>query len=231
MAQTDYGKEEDDYNTRYQSQYYGAGLDGVFSNGLKYYLEAVYEFGFSHKGTTDNRQEDINALATVFGLSYFFDAILNPVAILQYAYGSGDSDRLNYGSSTGNMAGEDRGFIGFGTFIGGYALRPLLGNIHVIRGGCALSPFSWSNNLWLKRMTLISKYSFYLKDKDNGVINNGEANIDKRIIGHGIDASLRWKIFSDLSAFVNYAVFLPGEAYSSAEKDRHFFMLGMNISF
>ena len=229
LAQVDNGDEDSGQKSRYQSQYFGLGIKGVAFKEMFYYAEAVYETGVSYLSGT-SEESDIRAGAAIVGVDYYLDMALNPALIFQYAYGSGDSGRSDY-RATGNTSGNDTGFISFGTFVGGYALNPVLANLHIARAGFSFTPMSWSERLYLKRMTLIMKYTLYLKDKKDSAINNQEAVLNERLVGHGADLALRWKIFYDLSAFVNYAVFIPGEAYDSSENNRHFTMLGLNLSF
>jgi hypothetical protein len=177
-------------------------------------------------------------------LNYYINVLLKPVVMLQYGFGSGDVNREDYRLPNGNLWGKDRGFLYFGTFVGGYALRPYLANMHVISASVAFSPFSWSDMWYVKNMTIIMKYLYYLKYKTLSPINYGlDATRPYRDIGHGVDAALRWLIFSDLSFFVNYGLFIPGKAFGyyydytygtitySSKAYRHFVMGGFNISF
>jgi len=228
LAQIDLADEEDNDKVRYQSQYYGGGLNGVIFSRLRYYGEFAYETGKSYLSGTDT-QSDIKAHAGQAGINLFLDTIFNPVLIAQYAYGTGDADRSDYRSPTGNTENDDTGFLYFGTFTGGYALRPVLANLHVFRAGLALSPFSFSRYRTLRRITLLGKYTYYRKYNSEAYINYGEAPFDNSDVGQGIDAALRWRIFNDLSLFANYAVFFPGKAYASDEDTRHFMMAGITL--
>lgn len=80
-------------------------------------------------------------------------------------------------------------------------------------------------------MNVIARYSYYMKDKPEAYASAGEGPLEERFLGHGADFSLRWAIFSDLSFFVNYGLFLPGDAYSSSEGTRNFVMGGFNLVF
>jgi len=80
-------------------------------------------------------------------------------------------------------------------------------------------------------MNVTAKYSYYMKDKPKGVINYNEAPLEETEVGHGADASFRWRIFYDLSIFVNYAMFFPGKAYVEGEKNRQFIQGGCNFIF
>ena len=138
--------------TRYQSQYYGAGLEGVIVSGLTYSGEFIAETGKSYSYDPllnyIRSQKDILAFAGIAKLEYYINVLLKPVFTAQYAFGSGDPNRDDYRLPTGNRYGKDSGFIYFGTFVGGYALKPVLANLHVISASAAVSPFSWSEYLF-----------------------------------------------------------------------------------
>ncbi|MBN2402826.1 MAG: alginate export family protein [Spirochaetes bacterium] len=227
MDDTSYPDAESTYN----SQYYAIGFKGTFKNAF-YFGEYIIERGESYTGPeSTTKKQDIKASAATLNLNYYFSIMLRPVLVVQYAYGSGDSDKNNPSSPTGNTDKDDKGFMYFGSYSGGYALRPYLSNIHIYRIGAAISPLSNSNNIMLKRINLSAIYSNYQKDVANSTINAGEATEPNKDIGHGFDVGLTWQIFSDLSFFGNYAVFVPGSAYASGEKNRTFIMGGINLSF
>ncbi len=230
VGQFDMSEETAGARNKYNSQYCGGGLRGIISDAVTYYGEFIYETGTTFD--SDNKKHDIRAMAASFSMDYYINVATFPTFVVQYNYASGDTSRENYSNSlTGAGGGNDTGFIGFGTFSAGFALRPLPGNLHAVRAGFSISPFSWAKQFYLKRITLLAKYSCYLKDKTEGIIGQGEAALDELLVGHGVDVSLRWKILGDLSLFVNYGVFLPGDAYASSENDRHFVMEGISLSF
>ena len=86
-------------------------------------------------------------------------------------------------------------------------------------------------------MSFTAKYSFYMKDKLESSLNQGggllgsAAPLQERIVGHAVDISYRWKIISDLSIYLNYGMFVPGDAYFENEPLRHFTMAGLVMSF
>jgi len=233
VGQFDMSEETAGARNKYNSQYCGVGLRGIIADAVSYYGEFVYETGTTFD--IDNKKHDIRAMAASFSMDYYINVTTFPTFVVQYNYASGDVSREYYSTSwaswTGTGGGNDTGFIGFGTFSAGYGLRPLPGNLHAVRAGFSISPFSWAKQFYLKRITLLAKYSCYLKDKTEGAISQGEATLDELLVGHGVDVSLRWKILGDLSLFVNYGVFLPGDAYASSENDRHFVMEGISLSF
>jgi hypothetical protein len=224
LAQFDMQDNEDD--AKYNSQYWGAGSKGFVGEGISYYGELIYETG---KSGAD--KETISAYAVNAEADYYFNMKMNPTAIFQYAMGSGDHNRSGT-SPNGNASGKDRGFIYFGTYTGGYALRPYLMDIHVLRGGFSIAPMSDSDKLYLSRMYIIFKYSLYLKDNKDGSLADGQASGNNIFAGHGLDLAYKWIIYSDLSVFFNSAMFIPGPAYSSASKTNQYFVFsGFNIAF
>ena len=226
VNQKDFAKNKEQ---RYDSLYLGIGAKGVLFSNLDYYAEFIYETGKSYIAFSTTK-EDISAMAVDTGLAMRFTFATEPVILFQYSYGSGDKDRI----MPANQAGKDTHFISFGTFNGGLGLNPELGNLHVIRGGFSFQPFDRVPVNFIRRMTLVAKYSYYMKDKVDASINGGEAINSERNVGQGVDAVLRWKIFYDMSLFAAYAIFLPGKAYdnpSQTESNRQFFLCGANISF
>ena len=230
VGQFDMSEETAGERHKYNSQYFGGGLRGLIVDAVSYNAEYVYEMGTTFDG--NNKKHDISAMAASFGLDYYINVTTNPVLIVQYSYASGDKHRSTYlNSKVDSSIGDDTGFIGFGTFLAGYALRPQPGNLHTFRAGFAISPFSWANQSYIKRMTIIAKYSYYMKDIKEAYINGGEGVEEEFFVGHGVDVALRWKILGDLSFFLNYAIFLPGDAFASSENNRHFIMEGISLSF
>ena len=233
LMQKDFSDQKKYLETRYDSEYYGIGLDGVLFSHLAYYAEFVYERGASYINSADVgnvgpilpfEKSDISAYAINSGIYYYIPVALNPMLIIQYAFGSGDKYRKNY--TTSNRPKEaiedDNAFIAFGTFAGGYALRPNLGNMHILRAGFSFAPF--------RNVSLGSKYLYYLKDKKEAPINAGEAYLPEAFIGQGVDVSFRWQMFYDLSMYVNYGLFIPGDAYDNLSGNRNFVMAGINLS-
>lgn len=223
LAQFDLGSDASD---RYFSQYYGAGFKGVILDFWVYQAEYIYETGGSSYSSS------ISAMAASLKMDFYISTLLKPVIHFHYHYGSGDSDRNNHMTPSGNTPGSvDNGFIGLGTFVAGYALRPLPGNLHALRLGFTLSPFSWAKELFVKKMTLTIKYSLYFKDKTNSPISISDAPVDNVFVGQGLDFSYKWKIFSDLSFYATYAFFIAGDAYPTGTELEHFFTGGLNLSF
>lgn len=229
LTQFDMQKDAASEKTKYNSQYLGAGAKGMIGDDIMYYGELVYESGQSYNSS--GSKDKVSAYAVNTELNYYLAQKMNPTIIFQYATGSGDKDRSGK-SPNGNSSGSDNGFMYFGTYTGGYALRPYLMNIHVIRGGASIAPMSESNKLFLSRMYIIFKYSLYLKDKKDSSLADGGASEDNIFVGHGFDIAYKWILYSDLSVFVNGAMFIPGSAYSSsAAVNKYFIFGGFNFAF
>jgi hypothetical protein len=228
LAQFDMQKKAEDEKTKYDSQYWGAGAKGFVAENISYYGELVYESGQSYK--SDGSKDTVSAYAVNAEMDYYFNTKMNPTAIFQYAMGSGDKDRSGK-SPNGNSSGSDSGFIYFGTYTGGYALKPYLMNIHVLRIGGSVAPMAESNNLMLNRMYVILKYSLYIKDKKDASLADGGASGNKSIAGHGLDLAYKWMLYSDLSVFLNGAIFIPGSAYPTGSSNQYFVFGGFNFAF
>ncbi len=222
LAQIDRSKQTTDAETKYDSQYYGGGLEGVLFDNISYFGEFVYEAGNSYisNGVLANTESKIAAYAVNSGISYYIPVALSPALIFNYAYGSGDKYRSSYSTSNrpSGSTGDDTGFISFGTFSGGYAYKTTLSNMHVFKGGFSFAPVS--------KLSLGAKYLYYRKDKKDA----GTTPLTKAFIGQGVDVSLRWQMFYDLSMYVNYGIFLPGAAYKSSTGASNFVMAGVNLS-
>ena len=231
MAQIDKGKEKSGEKTRYQSQYWGLGGKGAISDKLTWYVEGFGETGKSYINGTGNK-ENILAFGGIAGANYYLKTFLKPVIQIQYGYGSGDADRTDQRKPDGNTRDNDTALVSFGSFSGGSGLRPDLVNLHVIRAGGSVLPIDGS----LGKLMFITKYSVYMKERKSGdIYAAGEAQGAKeksRFAGQGVDASLRWELFYDLGVYLNYGLFIPGDAYPSSKDDlRHFVAGGATISF
>ena len=163
-----------------------------------------------------------------------FEKLLKPVASLQYAFASGDSDRES-GSfvSQTNTAGSDNGFYYFGAFSGGLGLKPRLHNMHVARAGITVRPLYSNYNF--RELLVGIKYSYY--QKAVSAAPTSDANVErganaKAALGQGIDANIVWDYRSDLKFFYGFGVFIPGEAYKAANRSNittHLFSLTINL--
>ena len=212
---------------RYDSWYGGAGIKGVLSQA-DYFVEGYFESGKSYFNDATGKSS-VTAFGAAASLNYYFKVITSPSVSAQYGIASGDKDRINT-EATGNISGSDNGFISFGYFPAGLALRPTFSNIQIFRAGAAFNPFERLSD-HIRKITIDAKYSYYMKCRKKGVINSGEATNNSYDVGHGIDTSLRWAPFSDFTVYVMYGLFIPGKAYSTREPKRNFAVAGASLSF
>ena len=225
VVQKDYAKESLS-SKRYDSQYWGLGVKGALRCGIDYSAEGVYETGTSSANKNPSEKSGISAYAFTGGLSWSPDIARRPTFVLQYAFASGDADREAPTTASGNQYGGDGGFVPFGTFTSGYAFRPALSNLHLVRLGPTIKPFS-------AEMSFGARYDLYYKASDGAVSNYGDnaENGKSRFAGQGIDVIYRWAPYRDLSVFINYGLFVPGRALKESEMVRHFAAAGANIVF
>ena len=230
VIQRDRAAENATAKIRYQSQYYGAGIKGVPVDGLDYLIEGVYEQGKSYLYNSSDKKS-VGAYALNASANYYVNASMNPALSVQYAFASGDNDRYSSTESSSNTSGKDTGFVGFGSFNGGLAFRPDLSNLHVMRAGGSIMPFSANTSPRLRRLNAGIKYSYYMKDRSKGGVNSdGVATENNRNVGQGIDLSVKLKAYSDLSLFAQYGLFVPGAAFEDKKK-WHTAMFGLLLEF
>ncbi len=214
LGQYDYAA-SDQFNTLHA----GLGIKGVFLGSLEYHGEFIYQYGMK---TVNGILNNFNAISALANINYYFKVMLKPAILFQYAYGSG----------TKPVSAIANGFDYFGLYNGGTALRPKLNNIHILRAGASFVPTDPVQIKQLNRLTLMAKYSFYMKDNIDSDAGGGiGATVSKIPIGHGLDFSLTWSIFQDLSFFTSFGLFFPGDAMPSSESNRSSFIVAMNFSF
>ena len=233
LAQRDYSNEHPEnllHDYTYSSQYFGLGVAGKIKSAFSYWAELIKETGKSIIYDT-NEKKDIDAWARILGLAYEPAAKTHPGFTFEYAYGSGDSDRISVTDTEfGNTSGKDKNFLYFGYIPTGYALSPALSNLYFYRIETSLNPFE--GNPWFKDFRFAINYYRYYKDKRSGGIYDLEAIEDSRDIGYEVDASINWQIFSDLSLILQYGYFKPGKAYPiTANDSEDYFSVSTTITF
>ena len=214
----------------YNSRYLGIGTHGSFVEKLNYAIELIKEGGTSYI-FTPNEKKDIDAWGADVEVSYDCEVITHPKVSFEYAFGSGDPDRINVtDTEEGNSSGDDKNFLYFGYHPTGFALSPRLSNIHLYRIGVDLKPLEKSlifNNLQLE----MNYFRFY-KDKSTGGISDLDATEDSDDIGDEFDLSISWQVFSDLNWSFQYGRFRPGEAYPEANNDNDdYFSTSLTLTF
>ena len=207
----------------YDSRYYGIGSRGQFTNKLYYSIEGIMEGGKSNPeaGTaTDGTGlqgppdvEHIDAWAFDASLHYSVNVITHPNLSIEYAFGSGDSDRSAKVVTTtpGNKEGTtDRNFLNFGYIDTGLSLAPRLSNLQMFKFGLSMTPSEFVKK---RNVSLNANFFLFRKDKKESQISDNRAVLPQRNIGKEIDISVVWNAFSDLNVSVDYGRFYPGAAY------------------
>jgi len=213
----------------YNANYFGLGARGTILAGLGYSAEFTYEFGQS-AAAGSTQLESISAFAGLLTVDYEFSGPLEPMLLLQYMYGSGDSDRTSVTEqAAGNQQGTtDEGFLSFGFVQTGYSLFPRVSNIHILRLGGTIRPLE-SMEMFHKLQVGVFGY-LYRKAAASSPISDSRAFLNDSDVGKEIDFTLRWRIYSDLGFSVNYGCFFPGNAYQETQA-RNFVNIGMTYSF
>lgn len=228
--QSDERPNDPDHDYRYDSEYFGAGSRGKIGSGLTYGVELTKETGKSVIFDTDEKK-DVDAWAARFKMAYRMDLYFHPNLSFEYAFGSGDSDRVSVtDTQSGNTFGKDRNFLYFGYIPTGYALFPRLSNLHLYRIGTSLRPFEKCS--FFKNLTMGVDYYRFYKDKKSGGIYDPQASEGNDDVGSEIDATLGWRIFSDMGVSVEYGHFMPGEAYPDSSNDsQDYFSVSTTFTF
>lgn len=211
--ETDATTATQDYN--YHSKYFGLGFEGNSQNNDGYWLEIIKQKGRNFTDASDVALEkrDIDAWALDMGLKHYFKNIFRPKVEFEYAYGSGDRDRdrVDYTNGGGNIYGEDKNFLYFGGFYGGYALSPRLSNLNAWKIEGSIKPLAHFKSF--KDIIVGLKYWLFRKDKEKAGIYDTDATQPSKDIGSEIDAYVYYNITKRMFWLLRYGVFLPGKAY------------------
>lgn len=213
----------------YNANYVGLGGRGTVWGALGYSAEAVYEFGQT-VGAGSTKADPISAFAFIATVDYQFGGEMQPAALFQYIFGSGDSDRGSVTDvASGNLSGtNDTSFLSFGFIQTGFSLFPRVSNIHILRLGGSIRPLV-STELFHSVDVGIYGY-YYRKAVSQEPISDPRSFLNNVDVGKEIDLLLRWRIFSDLGFSLNYGLFFPGAAYSE-KGARNFVNAGITYSF
>ncbi|MDD5005597.1 MAG: alginate export family protein [Candidatus Omnitrophica bacterium] len=221
-------------NYDYNSRYFGIGLEGGIERNFGYWAEIIKETGkdFTDAQAVKLDKRNINALALDLGLKYYFRNRFKPKFEFEYAYGSGDNDRtmVDYTRGGGNRYGDDKNFLYFGNFYGGYALSPKLSNLKAWKIESSVVPFNGYK--FLKDLVVGIKYWFYRKDKASGGIYDTDATLPHKDIGQELNLYFYWKIAKNKYWSCRYGIFFPGKSYPVAtQTDTKYFYTGLTVTF
>ena len=232
MIQRSHNRDRDrfqDYD--YDSNYVGLGSRGqLFLPGLRYYTEFVWECGKSSPSGVPVGHEQIDAFAFDVGLDYYFDVRTRPRFGVEYAFGSGDNDRMSPTNTIGgNLPGtDDENFLYFGYINTGYALAARLSNLRFLRLGGSFRPFEGTEGL--DRLELGTNFFWYWKDQASGGISDFRADRSSEEVGTELDIYLHWWVLSDLALSMRFGTFYPGDAYTH-DGNRSFLTTSVTYTF
>lgn len=219
------------YDYTYDSEYFGIGFQGKFLPNLHYWTEVIRETGKSRVYITNYNKRNIDAWAGDFGISYNLDIYSHPNLSFEYAFGTGDADRVSVTDTlNGNTSGADRNFNYFGYLPAGYALSPRLSNLHFFKLGVLFKPLEgWYS---FRNFNMGVDFYLYYKQKRDGGIYDTDAVLKHREIGNEVDINISWSILSDLSLGIQYGYFHPGDAYPDwADDSETYFSTNMTFTF
>ncbi len=238
IQEDDSGENIEDVNQDYEydSKYYGIGSRGRITGNLFYTIEGIMQNGRSFPQAAVARgfspdNERIQAWAFDSTLIYELNKVTKPTFTAEYAFGSGDPDRIGRVQSAisgGNKEGTtDRGFLTFGYIDTGLSLAARISNLRMVKLGFSFTPLEIINN---DSVNVEVNGFLFRKDAKKGAISDSRADRPQRNIGKEFDVNIAWKILSDLSASVNYGRFYPGNAYSDKDA-RDFVMVTLMFNF
>jgi len=228
----DHDEDPDDLSQDYEynSEYFGMGTEGKLFTNLRYAAELILETGNGFTSGT-NQERSVQAWATDVSLTYDVQLPTHPTLSGEYAFGSGDSDRINVTDTiNGNVVGRDTNFLYFGYLPTSYALSPRLSNLHMLKAGMALKPMEGIP--LFKELRVSADYYYFFKDEPKGGIFDLQASEADRDVGSEIDLTLSWAILSDMTLAIEYGHFEPNDAYPLATNNNiDYFSVGVTTTF
>ena len=219
----------------YESRYLGAGATGEIARGLGYRLEGILEYGQSYGdlSRTDHRQtgrdqDHILAYGANAGIDYYVEHKMKPRVAIDYYVASGDEHRASTANTIGgNKPGTtDRGFVGFGFVDTGFSFAPRFSNLRFLRVDGSVQPAREVH--YLKDFEVGMTYFLYHKDRKSGGVSDEDRV--SRFLGCELDTYVNWRILSDVTLSLRYALFMPGDAFSDRSA-RHFLFGTITCSF
>ncbi|MDY6913802.1 MAG: alginate export family protein [Planctomycetota bacterium] len=218
----------------YTSRYVGIGSEGtVLLPDLRYRAEVVGESGKRYSDGIAAGRDHICAMAVDVMLEYLFRRPTRPKVMVEYLYGSGDSDHVSTATSTvgGNWPGtRDTNFNAFGFRDTGIAFAPRISNIHIYVLGTSFFPLEHIE--LFKKMEIGSKVFFYHKARASGPIGDSSTDNRGKWLGWEWDIYCNWRVTSDLAWTIRYGAFQPGSAYDGqGQSCRQYLYTGITLSF
>ncbi|MFC1510418.1 alginate export family protein [Candidatus Omnitrophota bacterium] len=215
---------------QYNCEYSGLGMKGQINSAWNYWIEVIKETGTS-RIFGSNEKKNIEAWALDAEMTVEPKWSMNPRFTFEYAFGSGDADRVSVTDTEfGNTRGDDENFLYFGYLSTGYALAPRLSNLHMVHCGLKVNPLEKRRKL-RNLLVGLDYYRFY-KHRKAGGISDSEATVSSEYIGSEMDLTFEWPLLSDLELNVEVGHFMPGDAYAgSANSNENFLLVSLIHTF
>ncbi len=224
----------------YESTYLAAGSNGRLFPRLSYEAEFVYEtgeglsnsFDAQTLGAIDQTHEEIDAWAARGLLRYSFNDDNLTELQFESIFASGDEDRVFDTSDTfgGNQPGtNDNAFNAFGFVNTGIAFGAPVSNLMMYRLGVQTFPLRNTDKLVFERWQVGANVFVFNKMNPHAAFD--EATRDDRYLGFEFDVYSNWRLTEDVAVFVQYGVFVPGQAIATDKDERHAFITGISYSF
>jgi hypothetical protein len=236
------GEKTKDYfaNYLFHSNYFGIGSRGSVGKRVNYHVEYIIGTGQRHPDALFSflpPKENIRAGGFDGKIEYLFEGEYKPVIAFQYMFGSGDRDRLtptDTGPGRGNEPGtDDTSFVTFGHAETGYALYPLVSNLHIFRLSGSFLPLP--RNETFKKLRLGGAFITFDKDRRGGAISiRKPQTLERKEVGWEFDMFVQWEVFSDLLVTFKWGHYQPGNAFPSSgglRRQLDYFYLGTTLSF
>jgi hypothetical protein len=228
-----------DQNFIFHSNYIGIGSKGSLCRKVNYRAEYVIMGGKRHADSIifpfPLGKTRIEAYAFDSKIEYIPGGVFKTVLSLQYMFGSGDSDRLQ---PTDTYLGNepftsDATFVAFGHVETGYALYPMVSNLHVFRLSGSFMPLR-NSSLFSKLRVGTAFITFQKHKRGGGISTRKSQTYDNKNVGWEVDFFAQWEVFSDLHVTVKWGHFDPGNAFSSdsgMRRNLDYYFLGVIYSF
>jgi hypothetical protein len=206
----------------YHSNYTGIGTNLLLSKNVALTLEAIKQGGSTlAENQGDFTRVGIDAFGAYAAAAWALKGRNEPVARLEYAFGSGDRDR---GTVTGTFGGKalattDRNFLYFGILETGLALTPRLSNLHILRLGYQQRLRLHGRAIEDTDPQLSLKLSSYYKEHARAVISETLADGTGSHVGDALDFYLAWRVAADTTFNSQVGFFKPGNGFPDDTRD------------
>ena len=227
---------------RYNSGYVGLGSTGSVGAQIVYRSEFTWEYGNTLSDPLDPTsatlarpqvEDSISAFAGVLGLTWLARDAGDTRIDFQSVVGTGSSERLESGTTFGGVApgALDRSFNSLGYVNTGLALAPEPANLFCPSLG-ASSNLLPTSDLFSELRLGVTGYLFTRLQAD-APISVQTRLTGSNLVGGEVDATLDWRISSDVNLNLRYGLFMPNSSvfFQGEGKARDFMYAGVTYAF